>query len=239
MLARNRRKTQPDVFQHLHEIVVFTIIALSFRDDFAVAIHRQRKFVMDLLFIARRVFRSRHRDDMQDGFIAIAFCFRKFRLEFNGFVWPDPRRPHARPIVNGNGIRQIIRLENDLPILRFRHKPIISRPRHNDMAAQIFRPDRELDPPFCQNVLCRELKYSRQRNEFENSVFRHIRLDSYSRQAAMRRAFPAGRIQQCLFRTMPWPEPNDGIIQLKDLCYDAIGAFQMSIPMIIRMIVTS
>ena len=194
---------------------------------------------MNLFFIARRVFRSRHGDDMQDGFIAIAFCFRKFRLEFNGFVWPDPRRPHARPIVNGNGIRQIIRLENDLPFLCLRHKPIISCPSHNDMAPQIFRPDRELNPPFCQNVLCRELKRSRQRNEFENSVFRHIRLDSYSRQAAMCRAFPAGRIQQRLFCAMPWPEPNDGIVQLEDLFDDAVGAFQMPIPMIIRMIVAS
>ena len=194
---------------------------------------------MNLFFIARRVFRSRHGDDMQDGFIAITMCFRKFRLEFNGFVWPDPCRPHARPIMNRNRIRQIVRLENNLPFLRLRHKPIISPPRHNDMAAQIFRPDRELNPPFCQNVLCRELKRSRQRNEFENSIFCHIRFDSYSRQAAMCRAFPTGGIQQRLFRAMPRSEPNDGIVQLKDLFDDAVGAFQMPIPMIIRMIVAS
>ena len=113
---------------------------------------------MDLLFIARRVFRSGHRDDMQDGFIAITMCFRKFRLEFNGFVGLDPRRPHARPIVNGNGIRQIIRLENDLPFLCLRHKPIISRPRHNDMAAKIFRPHGKFDPPLRHNFLSAEFK---------------------------------------------------------------------------------
>ena len=42
-------------------------------------------------------------------------------------------------------------------------------------------PDRKLNPPFCLYVFRRELKYSRQRNKCENSIFRHIRFDSYSR----------------------------------------------------------
>ena len=160
VLAGNCGEAEPDILQHLHVIIVFTEVVFPCRNRVAVTEQCQREFIVELFLPFRRIFRSRHSDYMKDRFVAVSAHIRQFYLKSSGFPWCDPCGAHPRPISDGNGIRKLIRFQNDLSGTRRRHVPVISCSCHDHMATEIFRPDGKFDPPVGKDILCRELKCS-------------------------------------------------------------------------------
>ena len=237
MFAGNGGEPEPDIFQQLHVGVVLAEIVDAFRDRFAVAEHGQREIIVHLFFVTGRIFRGGHGDHMQDRFVAVTVRFGQFRLESGFRSGRDPGRAHPRPVTHGDGIgSKLVRFQDGLSRTRRRPEPVISRAGHDHMAAEIFRADRKFDPAFGEDLLRLELERPGKRNEFEDGFFGHFSLDPDPREPAASRAFPARGIEQGLPRTMSRAIPDDRIIQLKNVLDGAVRTFQMSVPMVERVI---
>lgn len=107
------------------------------------------------------------------------------------------------------------------------------------MAAEAFRADGELDASVGEDVLRLELESAGERDEREDGVVRHVRLNTDSGEAAMGGALPAWGGQRRLLRAVPRAEPEDRVVQLENLFDGASRALQMAIPVVEGMVVAS
>ena len=189
MNTRSTLESQPEIFQHLHEIIMFTEKPGYFCNFFPVAEQLQRVMIVDLLLISRSVFRRRHSSNVKQRLLKIALFFFDTSSEFQRGARSDPGSTHPRPVTHGNAV-QIIGIPDRLTGQSFALEPEKILPGHDQVTPQIFGTDGENEPSLFHQLFACKRKTAGAALDSKGDVFISLCFDFYSGKTSLGGTLP-------------------------------------------------